>query len=212
MRSFLSLALAALLFAAPVHAAEKKADTHKVEEYANSLGDRALDIITNKTLAKPVKQLQLEGLFADSVDIPWVGRFVMGRFWREASDAQKAQYLAEYQKFLVTQYAGRFAEYSGGDFKVVSTRDDGNGEYLVSMELLTDDKTAEPVLVDYRVREEKGKFKVFDIIVEGVSMITTQRSEFASVLSNKGIDYLIQQLASKTASVPPGSAAVAKKS
>ena len=64
---------------------------------------------------------------------------------------------------------------------------------------------SEPVLVDYRVRESKNTkggsgYKIFDVIVEGVSLITTQRSEFASVITNNGIDYLIGQLAAKSIS------------
>ncbi len=58
-----------------------------------------------------------------------------------------------------------------------------------------------PVIVDYRVRGSNGCFKIFDVIIEDVSMITTQRSEFNSVIGNKGIDYLITQLASKSESM-----------
>jgi phospholipid transport system substrate-binding protein len=66
------------------------------------------------------------------------------------------------------------------------------------MEIASNDANSPPVYVDYMVRGQGKGFKVFDVIVEGVSMIQTQRSEFASVLAKHDIDYLINQLASKS--------------
>ena len=200
MRSVVSFVVALALFSAVPLGAAKAATTKDAEQYVNTLGNTALGIISGKA-GKNEKQAQLEKLFSESVDIPWVGRFVMGRFWREATDEQKKKYLSEYQNFVVKHYASRFTEYSSGSFKITGSKDDGDGEFVINMQMTSGEAGAEPVAVDYRVRSEKGKFKVFDIIVEGVSMITTQRSEFASVLSNNGIDYLITQLANKSASV-----------
>jgi phospholipid transport system substrate-binding protein len=137
------------------------------------------------------------------VDFPWVGRFVMGRFWREATDEQKSRYLAEYQKFLILHYTSRFTDYTSGTFKVTGDKADGDNEFTVSMQLQSDEPNSEPVLVDYRVRKEDQGFKIFDVIVEGVSLITTQRSEFAAVLNKNGIDYLIGQLAAKSKTGQP---------
>lgn len=180
--------------AAPVNDASK---------YVESLGNRAVAIISNKAFSKEKKKAQIEQLFSENVDIPWVGRFVLGRFWRQTTDAQKAQYLKEYETFLVSHYATRFSDYTSGTFKITDARDDGENEFTVSMQMQGGDANAQPVMVDYRVRAGGPKgFKVFDVIVEGVSMITTQRSEFASVVGSKGVDYLITQLANKTLAPP----------
>lgn len=187
-----------LSFTAPAMA-EPVADASK---YVESLGNRAITTISNKVLSKEKKKAQIEQLFRESVDIAWVGRFVLGRFWRQATDEQKAHYLKEYESFLVSHYASRFTDYTGGSFKLTGARDDGDNEFTVNMQI-QGDTDSKPVLVDYRVRlSDKKGFKVFDVIVEGVSMITTQRSEFASVVGNKGIDYLIARLADKSLSLP----------
>lgn len=191
----LLVACSATAFAAPAQADSTKA----ASDYIQHLGDQALTIISNKSSSKDQKQKKLESLFSDSVDFKWVARFVMGRYWRQASDAQKTRYVDEYKKFLILHYTSRFIDYTSGTFKVTDTRQDRDNEYTVSMELKSDEKSNDPpVFVDYRVRSEKGSFKIFDVIVEGVSLITTQRSEFASVLSDKGIDYLIERLAAKS--------------
>lgn len=171
-------------------------------KYVERLGDQALSIISNAKSDKAQKQSRLEKLFSDNVDIPWVARFVMGRFWRTATEPQKSKYVKEYQKFLLKHYTSRFSDYSSGGFKVTNSRDDGEGEYTVSMQIMAPD-SKEPILVDYRVRKDGGSYKIFDVIVEGVSMITTQRSEFASVLNSEGIDSLIGKLGTMSAPDQP---------
>jgi len=190
-------AVAAFLFvsftpaiAAPVDDASK---------YIEGVGNSAVETLSNKALSKDKKRAKIEKLFRDNVDTAWIGKFVLGRFWRTATDAQKKAYMKEYETFLVENYATRFTDYTGGSFKISDAKDSGDGEYVVSMQIQSGDSSAEPVLVDYKVRKGgKNGYAIFDIIVEGVSMITTQRSEFSSVVSNKGLDYLVSQLANKT--------------
>lgn len=181
------------LYVMPVHAS----DADGASRYIEKLGTQAIGTISNAKLSKEQKQLQLDKLFSNSVDIAWVGRFVMGRFWKQATESQKTAYLKEYQKFLIKHYTARFTDYTSGSFTITSVKDDGDNEYTVSMQLQGNNKKEEPVLVDYRVRGQEGTFKIFDVIVEGVSLITTQRSEFASVITQHDIDYLITQLRNK---------------
>lgn len=170
--------------------------------YVQHVGDAALSVISTKEFTKPQKQEKLEKLFGDNVDFPWVGRFVMGRYWREATPDQRTRYLAAYKKFLLIHYTSRFTDYTGGSFTLVGTKDDGDGEYTVTMQMQANDPGNEPVQVDYRIHKVDGdkEFKIFDVVVEGVGLLSTQRSEFSSVIANKGLDYLINQLAAKSAS------------
>ncbi|MDX2074481.1 MAG: ABC transporter substrate-binding protein [Alphaproteobacteria bacterium] len=166
-------------------------------DYIESVGNQALDAIRDKSSSKEKKQAVLEKLFKDNLDYEWVAKFVMGRFWRQATDDQKARYVPAYRDFLVRNYTSRFSEYTSGSFKVVGSRPMEKGDSLVSMEITADEPDAQPVLIDYKVRKISGGFKVFDIIVEGVSLLTTQRAEFNSVLNKSGIDGLIDQLSKK---------------
>lgn len=196
--SFLFLALGLCLTSPAAYAAtEAQAST-----YISNISTNAVDIIKNKSLAKPQKAKQLETIFNTSVDFPWVARFVMGHYWREANDAQRTRYTSLYQKFLVLHYASLFSGYSGGSFKILYSRDDGDNEFTVGMQIQGDDGNSEPVVIEYKIRADtKNKFKVFDVIIEGVSMLASQRSEFAGILNNKGVDYLSDQLEKKVASI-----------
>jgi phospholipid transport system substrate-binding protein len=172
--------------------------------YIQALGNQALSVIVSQSLNKAQKQKKLDTIFSENIDFPWVGRFVMGRTWREATDAQKTRYVAEYKKFLIMHYTSRFTNFTSGTFKVINEKDDGDGEYTVAMQLTSDEPGSQAIEVDYRVRksENGASFKIFDVIVEGVSLLSTQRSEFSSVIASKGLDHLIDQLAAKSSKAP----------
>lgn len=185
--------VAMLCFAAPtVQASEVEA-----KQFAEELGNKAIAVAANKGLSAAQKLDKLEDLFAQSVDIEGVAKFVLGRYWRDASDAQKKQYLKNYRDFLIKHYTANLLEYTNESFKITrATPGDEENEYQLTMEIVRPGK--ESVIVEYSVRGTGKNFKVFDINVEGVSLVTTQRSEFASVVSRNGLDYLIEQLAKRT--------------
>ena len=168
--------------------------------YISDISTQAITIIKNTNLDKPHKAQALESIFNNSVDFPWVSRFVMGHYWRDATDVQRTRYTALYQKFLVMHYSTLFAGYTGATYKILYARSDGDNEFTVGMQIQSDPESGNPIGIDYKIRsDDKNKFKIFDVIIEGVSMLSSQRSEFASILNSKGVDYLIEQLEKKTA-------------
>jgi phospholipid transport system substrate-binding protein len=189
--------LAALPFSASSYAED---DVSKAKNFVESVATEAFNTLKSKKVDKKTQAKKLDKMIRTNVDIPWIGQFVMGRFWRQATDAQKIAYMKNYENFIATTYASRFTEYKGEGFDVTTARSDGDGKYTVKMSIKTE--SGAPMLVDYKIRKNKdGSFKIYDLNVEGVSLITTQRSEFSSILQNKGIDHLIAQLGNKTDSI-----------
>lgn len=196
MRKWAWIVAVGLMLAAmtqPVRAAS----ANDAEAYASSIGDKVLDVMNDDAIANAKKLSQLEALFVDVVDVDWVGRFVLGRHWRATDEAQRAAYLDAYRDFLIKHYTSRFAEYSGETFTVEDAVQRREGEYMVRMNIQRPQGQA-PVIVDYMLRENGESFKVFDIIVEGVSLISTQRSEFDSVVARNGVEKLTEMLKTKT--------------
>lgn len=168
------------------------------QAFIDRIAGDVLKIVQDEAIDAECKTLKLQKLFADTVDIDWMGKFVLGRHYRTAEDEQKIAYLNAYKPFIIQNYVTRLTKYTGQTYEITGTKQGADGDNLVSMKLL--DPNGPPVLVDYRVRDEKAEgLKVIDIIVEGVSLITTQRSEFNSVVTNKGLDFLIQALEKKAA-------------
>ena len=187
-RIFSMVCIALVAFAATVaHASEKEA-----KAYVQNVSNRVLDIISSEKLSQNEKQKKLITVFEQTVDTKWIGRFVLGRYYNTATAAQKKQYDDIYHEFLIRSYVPRFKDYKGQKFELTETRKDGKGEYLVKTLITSANEPS--IRVDYRVRDVGDSFKVSDIISEGVSLINTQRSEFGSVVSREGMDYLIEKL------------------
>lgn len=185
------------LVQSPAHA-ETVADA---KTFVTQVGNEVLDVLNDSSLTVEGKRTRLEGLFERVVDIQWVGRFVLGKHWRSLNDEQQTEYVEAYRKFLIANYVSRFTEYSGEKFNIQLAEQRRSGEYMVRMNIVRPQGQA-PVVVDYMIREAGDTFRVFDIIVEGVSMIATQRSEFGAVVSRNGVDALIRMLNEKLAAMP----------
>jgi phospholipid transport system substrate-binding protein len=199
LASTLLLLAAFCLNAQPASAAATEA---QASAYIGTVSTSALDIIKNTNLSKPQKAKALQSVFNSSVDFPWVARFVMGHYWRDATDAQRTRYTSLYQNFLVLHYSTLFSGYTGASYKILYSRSDGDDEFTVGMQIQSDPQAGEPVMIEYKIRaDNKNKFKIFDVIIEGVSMLSSQRSEFASILNSNGIDYLNDQLEKKITSI-----------
>ena len=101
-----------------------------------------------------------------------------------------------YKAYLSQTYVNKFTEYNDQKNKIISIKALNNNYYLATTEIQMNDLKIE---IAYRIKKLKdGKLKIRDIIGEGVSLITAQRSEFGSVLSNQGVDALIKLMEEKT--------------
>jgi phospholipid transport system substrate-binding protein len=154
-------------------------------DFIQNLGDRAVAILADKALAPENKDQIFQGLMRASFDLVTIGRFVIGRnAWMGASEEERSEYLALFEKLVIGIYSDRFALYNGETFKVVDSRSEGERDFIVTSQLqhLKKDK---PIIIDWRVRNIDGRLGIIDVIVEGISMSVSQRQEYASVLSQK---------------------------
>lgn len=189
MRKIAFFMLALLVVPSFAHAGEKEA-----RAYVQKLSDDVLAVL-NSDVDMNAKQNKLVGLFEKTVDTKWIGRFVLGRYYNQATADQKKRYDSLYKDFLIRSYVPKFKNYKGETVELAEIRKDGKDEYMVKTNIVNT-RGEPPIRVDYRVKESGG-FKVIDIITEGVSLITTQRSEFGSVVSREGMDYLIDKIAAR---------------
>jgi len=184
------LVLSLFLMVAFVFSAQANEDGAR--KFALSTANQAVKVLASGK-ADNAKQKSLEGLFVKSVNTDWIGRFVIGKHWRDMDKSQQTKYLKNYKAFLVKHYTSNFTEYADGtEFEVTRSKPLKKDQYMVSMDIKR--PSGAPVKVDYRVRKKGGKYGIIDIVVEGVSLLNTQRSEFSSVIQRKGFDHLIEKL------------------
>ncbi len=182
-----------LVFALALPAAAEPPKTAE-QHFVHKVAEDVLEAVRSKQSDTAITR-DLESVFNRYIDIQWVGRFVLGRHWRTANDSQKNNFITSYRAFMINSYASRLKEYSGEHYEVSKPRPLGNGKNVLTMKLFRD--VGEPVLIDYKIRKSATDFKIYDLVVEGISLISTQRSEFDSVVNRKGLDFLIKALNKK---------------
>ncbi len=160
-----------------------------------SLGDQAIAIITDTSLDKTAREQKFHQMFVGGFDVPAIGRFVLGRYWRTATEPQKTEFLKLFEDMIVKTYTNRFTEYKGEQFAVTGSRADGDS-VLVTTAISQPRGNGQPVKVDWRVLKPQGSYKIVDVIIEGVSMSVTQQQEFGSVIQRNGgqIDGLLASM------------------
>jgi phospholipid transport system substrate-binding protein len=194
--------LAVLLIAAAVVVARPAAAAGDADPAASAfmqrLGNDAIDDLTDPAVPAPERQARFRRLLNDHFDMAAISKFVLGRYWRTADETQRGEFQKLFEDFIVVSYSVRFSEYRGEAFKVAGSNVESGGTVLVHSKI--DMPTSEDIRVDWRLRGRDGEFVIVDIIVEGVSMAVTQRSEFASVIQNRGgVDGLLEALRTKNA-------------
>jgi phospholipid transport system substrate-binding protein len=190
------LLLVILLTARPAAAAADPA------AMITDLGNQALEVL-GKNVNPSDRVARFRQLFSQDFDVPEIARFVLGRYWHVATAPQQQEFLGLFTDYIAIAYSDRLAEYSGETLKVTGSRPDPDGS-VVSSEIVRTNG-APPANVDWRLTREDGTYKISDVVVDGISMAVTQRSEFASVIQRNGgqVQGLIDALRQKMAATAP---------
>lgn len=127
-----------------------------------------------------------------------VGKFAIGRTWRDMNESQQAAYLKAFRSFISNTYQNRFDEYNGEDVKVGGAIDAGAKGVLVKSTLVRPNN--KPIAIEWLVTDRTGAPLLADITFEGVSLAVTLRENFGSVLEkNQGdVDKFIAELNAST--------------
>lgn len=153
------------------------------QQFISNLGDQAIKALTDSSASRAEREDKSRELLKDYFSVPTIARFVLGRYWNDATPEQQQEYLKLFEDLIVQTYVSRFSDYKGETLTVGRAVVSDGGDVVVSSEI-SRPGGAQPVNVDWRVRQRDGAFKIVDVFVEGVSMGVTQRQEFASVIRN----------------------------
>ncbi|HSD35855.1 MAG TPA: ABC transporter substrate-binding protein [Alphaproteobacteria bacterium] len=155
--------------------------------FIDELGAAAIQHLTDKTINSEERRSRFRDLMHKAFNVPGIGRFVLGRYWNQATEEERQEYMRLFEELVVRTYADRFSEYSGEKFAVGKVQRDAERANYATVLTTISRPNGQSVRVDWRVRQEEDQsWRVVDIVIEGVSMSVTQRSEFASVIESKG--------------------------
>lgn len=129
-------------------------------------------------------------------DFERISRLVLGKAWRQATDKQKTEFKYEFKNLLLRTYAVALSKYKDQKIEYKPLRMKPTDE-IVTVKTEIIQSGGQPIDVDYALAKQDDGWLVIDIIIEGVSLVTNYRSQFASEIKKNGMDSLIIELAKK---------------
>jgi len=194
-RRGLLLLAAAIAAPAPATAA---IDPARAAEFIRTTGERLVGII-NSRAPLDRRRAQVAEVLRAAVDIEGVGRFILGRWYNVATEAERREYLRLFEEIIIRNLSSRFGELEGVRFHIGRTQTRAEDDVLVSTEVVQPGNP--PFALDWLVAQVGNQPKIVDVIAEGASLRLTTRSEYSSVISRNGgrvgplLDAMRQQVA-----------------
>lgn len=170
--------------------------TEKIRETT----EKILSIVSDPDLKGPEKEGERRGLIREAVDerFDWkeMSQRALARHWRKLNDVQKKEFVNLFGELLERTYLNRVEDYSGEQVTYVNEVIDG--EYaLVEVKILTTKGTEIPV--KYKLRKKGEDWRVYDIAIEGVSLVNNYRVQFNDIITKSSYEELVKKLQEKVA-------------
>ncbi|MDA8231478.1 MAG: ABC transporter substrate-binding protein [Magnetospirillum sp.] len=160
-------------------------DLAGARQFVSNLSTGAIRVMTGKGISDTERTRQFRQLFIGAVDMPVVGKLVLGRYWRVATPEQRSQFLAVFEDILVYTWATRFKNTAGTVRLQIRGTAPGSGQG-VQVDSAIERQNREPIPVIWHLRPTGGGWRIVDLDVSGTSMIVTYRDEYASYIVGHG--------------------------
>ena len=154
--------------------------------FVQSTVNRASQVLSDN-LSKDQKIIELKSIAAETVDIKGIGMYTLGSYRKILSKDQKKEYAILFEQYFLKTFSSRLAEYSNPEIEVKSKEELNKNYTMVSSVLVSTEQRPE-VKIDWRIyTKNPDDLKIRDLIIEGLSLVRTQKEEFASIIeSNNG--------------------------
>jgi phospholipid transport system substrate-binding protein len=158
--------------------------------FVERLGQEAVDELARADLPVEKRQQFFLELLQRGFAMDAISRFVLGRYWRAASEQERAEFQDVFQRVLAQRFLPLFEGYEDDDFQVRGAGPDPSQPELFAVRSLVTQpgqpQSDQMVRVIWRVRHQDGSYEIVDVKAEGVSMAITLRSEYNSAIKRAG--------------------------
>ena len=173
------------------------------DELIRKTADDVISALKSDAGSKNINKKRLYQLAEEKIlpsfDFERISRLVLGKAWRKATDLQKKQFKIEFRSLLLRTYSIALSKYKDQGIEIKPMRMKPVDEIVtVKTEIVQDG--AQPIKVNYALAKNGDSWLVFDIVIEGVSLVTNYRSQFSSEIRKGGMDSLNKKLANKNKS------------
>ncbi|MDO5386133.1 MAG: ABC transporter substrate-binding protein [Pseudomonadota bacterium] len=199
MKKYLIAAVLALGFLFNAFSAKADVNANGAEQFVKNVTKDGIENIINANIPQKEKDARFEKLFNNALDLKFIGQFVLGRYWRTATPAQREAFINAYRELNIQTWSKRFDEFKGRKFIFQGTTPSNSAnQVFVNTEVPMDQGA--PAKVVWRVKQTGDSYKIVDIIIENVSLAITARNEYSAYIKKapNGVDDLIKDLQKKT--------------
>jgi phospholipid transport system substrate-binding protein len=159
--------------------------------------EEVLAVLRDKTVPTADRIRSIEEIVYGRFDLYAMSRLVLARNWKRFSEEQKAEYVEEFKKYLTNSYGSRIERYDQQTVEIIGEREEPRGDVVIQTKIVGGE--FEGALVDYRLRKQDGNWRVIDVVIEGISMVSNYRDQFKSIVSSGGPELLLEKLKEKNA-------------
>ena len=167
----------------------RSAATDDPTSFVGDLGSRALAQSPSEDTAE-ARQERFRQLFRQYFDVEACARSALGPYWLKATALQRREFVGLYEDYVVIGYSAALHALGGESFKVLGSQPD-KGRVVVTSRIQIND--AAPIRVDWQLNPTDNGYKVTDVIVNGISMASTQHSDLASVIQRNRVVPIVRQ-------------------
>ncbi len=179
MKSLASWAFAALVAAAGLPSAA--ADGSAPRAVVQKVSDDTIAVLADKSLSADGKRERIEQIVYANADFDTLSKLVLARSWSTFTPEQQKEFVNEFKRHLSVTYGKNVENYNNEKVVITGDREEARGDWTVNSKILRGGG-ADDVLVDYRLRQQDGQWKIIDFVIERVSLVANFRSQFQDIL------------------------------
>lgn len=148
----------------------------------------------------------IHGLVNDIIlphlDFRAMSKLALGKNWRKANEEQQQRFVDAFKTMLIRTYSKSLTEYAGQEVRFLPYRPPQEGKRTVKVQTVISQSNGPEIPIDYSLRIKDDIWKVYDIKIDGISLVTNYRNSFAADINRVGIDGLIDKLLAKSSDKP----------
>jgi len=201
LAAMLSIAAFVATPVARANATSPQAPAGSARDAVDAASKRVLDVL-NSAGSEDEKLRALEQIGDELFDLDTVSRLVLAKNWRRLDAAQQAEFRREFRQLMISTYGRRIDEYGNQSVQIVSERAEPRGDATVMTKVVGGKE--KDYAVSYRLRPRDGQWRFIDIVVEGVSIVSSYRSQFQELMSQGGPENLLAKIKEKNARAAAG--------
>ena len=156
---------------------------------------KIIEILGRENKPEETRIAEIEKIAYDIFDFTTMSKLVLARTWRKLDKQQRAEFVREFKRNLARTYGTRLDRYEQEDIEIFGTQIEPRNDVSIKTRIVGGQ--FDGALISYRLRERSERWRIIDVVIEGVSLVSNYRSQFAEILSTGTIDDLMVKLRDK---------------